>query len=238
MFQKTTLVFVAIGVGAVLLYAMSSTQQQSSSALEHMPYILAEQSQSTPHPQSQPLAPVGTPFMAPENAEDAATRHLIQAAAQGRMAEVIEALDAGARIDENRASFVDIGRQSPLLTAALLGHYRIVRVLLERGADPMIPEKDGYTVWHAAAFQGRTEVLRVLHELEVPGYAPSESDGYSPLHRAAWGSSPGHVEAVKFLIGPGGRPCDVVAADGKTPLQMAVHKDTIRALMSCTDAAE
>ena len=170
MFQKTTLVITAIGVGAAFLYAMSSAQQQSSSVLEHMPYIPAEQSQSTPHTRSQPLAPVGTPFRAPENAEDAATRQLIQAAAQGRMAEVIEALDAGARIDENRASFVDIGRQSPLLTATLLGHHRIVRLLLERGADPMIPEKDGYTVWHAAAFQGRTEVLRVLHELEVPGY--------------------------------------------------------------------
>ena len=154
------------------------------------------------------------------------------------MDKVLKALEAGARIDENRTSFAGDGRQTPLLAATLLGHHRIIRVLLERGADPTIPEKDGYTVWHAAAFQGRAEVLRVLHELEVPGYAPSEADGYSPLHRAAWGSSPGHVEAVKFLIGPAGRPCDVVATDGKTPLQMAVHKDIIAALKDCINVAE
>lgn len=238
MFRTMILTIAAIGFGAALLYALSSAQQQSPSAHDHMPYIQAGQSQPTQHTQSPTLATVGAPVMGSENAEDAATRQLIQAASQGRMDEVIQALEADARIDENRASFVGVGRQSPLLAATLLGHHRIVRVLLERGANPMIPEKDGYTVWHAAAFQGRTEVLRVLHELEVPGYAPSETDGYSPLHRAAWGSSPGHVEAVKFLIGPGGRPCDVVAADGKTPLQMAVHKDTITALKACMDVAE
>lgn len=238
MFMKMILAIVATGVGAVLLYAMSSAPPQSPLTHEHTFLKLTGQSQPTPHTQSPKLAAVGTPLMEPENAEDAATRHLIQAASQGRMAEVIQSLQAGARIDENRASFVGIGRQSPLLAATLLGHHRVVRGLLERGADPMIPENDGYTAWHAAAFQGRTEVLRVLQELEVPGYGPSATDGYSPLHRAAWGNSEGHVEAVKFLIGPGGRPCDVVAADGKTPLQMAVHKDTITALKTCMDASE
>lgn len=238
MFRKTILTIAVTSVGAVLLYAMSSSEQQSPSAHDYTYFRPPGQSQPTQHTPSPQLVAAGTQLMAPENAEDAATRQLIEAAGQGQMDEVIQALEAGARIDENRASFVGIGRQSPLLAATLLGHHHIVRVLLERGADPTIAEKDGYTVWHAAAFQGRTEVLRVLHELEVPGYAPSESDGYSPLHRAAWGSSPGHVEAVKFLIGPAGRPCNVVAADGQTPLQMAVHKDTITALKACMDAAE
>ncbi len=165
---------------------------------------------------------------------DAATRRLWRAAAAGRMGSVRKALEAGARIDENRAVFVgQASEQTPLVAAALRGHERVVRLLLERGADPAIPEKDGFTVWHAAAFQGRTPVLEVLDELAVPGYGLSPVDGYAPLHRAAWGTTPRHVDAVRYLIGPAGRACDVRAADGKTPLDVAKRADTKALLAAC-----
>ena len=41
--------------------------------------------------------------------------------------------------------------QTPLLAAALAGQTEIVNQLLEIGVDVTIPEKDGYTVMHAAA---------------------------------------------------------------------------------------
>ena len=170
---------------------------------------------------------------------DAATRRLWRAAAAGRLGSVRQALEAGARIDENRAAVIGRGSgQTPILAAALRGHEQVVRLLLERGADPTIPEKDGFTVWHAAAFQGRTRVLEVLDELEVPGYGRSPVDGYTPLHRAAWGATRGHVDAVRYLIGPGGRACDERAADGKTPFDMAKHAETKALLAACVAEAQ
>jgi ankyrin repeat protein len=62
----------------------------------------------------------------------------------------------------------------------------LVRLLLDWGADPLATGKDGYNVWHAVAFQGRVEVLRVLIERTVDGYGLHE-DGMSPLHNACGG---------------------------------------------------
>lgn len=166
---------------------------------------------------------------------DEATRALLRAADAGSVRRTQMALERGARIDENREEFAGPDRQPALVAAALSGHSRVVRTLLEAGADPMAAEKDGFTVWHAAAFQGRTDVLRVLHELEVPGYDLSPKDGYSPLHRAAWGPKLLHLRAVRFLVGPAGRDCHVVATSGEKPIDR-VKLDKIReVLQKCMD---
>ena len=165
-----------------------------------------------------------------QEGEDVATRALLRAADEGRPKQVRAAIALGARLDENREAFAGEDRQPALVAAALRGHAGVVRVLLEAGADPTVAEKDGFTVWHAAAFQGRAKVLVVLDELSVPGYGLSEVDGFSPLHRAAWGRRPGHVNAVRYLIGPGGRDCQIVAENGSRPIERAPHP-RIRALL-------
>lgn len=166
---------------------------------------------------------------------DAATRRLLRAADRGNVRLARAALDAGARIDENRAAFAGPDRQPPLVAAALRGHVRVVRLLLERGADPAVVEKDGFTVWHAAAYQGRGDVLELLHAQDVPGYGPA-ADGFTPLHRAVWGTSLRHARAVELLTGPIGRACDEPAADGRTPLEMARHERTRALLEACLAA--
>ena len=54
------------------------------------------------------------------------------------------------------------GGQTPLVHAVLSGKQQAVETLLKLGANVDIPEKDGYTVAHAAGFQGRAEILKIL----------------------------------------------------------------------------
>ena len=51
-----------------------------------------------------------------------------------------------------------------LATAALMGHTKVVALLLEHGADVNVRSKDGGTALHAAAFLGRAETVKLLLE--------------------------------------------------------------------------
>ena len=42
------------------------------------------------------------------------------------------------------------GGQAPLMNAVLMGKPKAVKYLLKKGADPSVPEKDGYTPMHGA----------------------------------------------------------------------------------------
>eukprot|EP00187_Rhodella_violacea_P005749 CAMPEP_0174906406 /NCGR_PEP_ID=MMETSP0167-20121228/56923_1 /TAXON_ID=38298 /ORGANISM="Rhodella maculata, Strain CCMP736" /LENGTH=110 /DNA_ID=CAMNT_0016149629 /DNA_START=17 /DNA_END=345 /DNA_ORIENTATION=+ len=52
--------------------------------------------------------------------------------------------------------------QTPLMAATLAGQAAVVSRLLQLGAEPSIPEKDGYTPPHGAAFQGQATAARAL----------------------------------------------------------------------------
>ena len=55
--------------------------------------------------------------------------------------------------------------QTPLMMSILMGKVEIVRILLaEDVVDVTIPEKDGYTPYHGAGFQGRAEIAKLLLE--------------------------------------------------------------------------
>mmetsp|Transcript_18922 Transcript_18922/g.41041 ORF Transcript_18922/g.41041 Transcript_18922/m.41041 type:complete len:144 (+) Transcript_18922:1472-1903(+) len=75
------------------------------------------------------------------------------------------------------------GGQSTVMHASLGGWSKSLQTLLELGADPMIPEENGYTPMHGVGFQGRTEAAKVLLE---HGLDPmnKHKDGYYPIHRA------------------------------------------------------
>merc|ERR1719421_2732789 len=89
--------------------------------------------------------------------------------------------------------------------AVLSGKTEAVRVLLERGPDCTIGEKDGYTPVHGAGFQGRAEIMRLLiaHGLDPNDY---HADGYTPLHRACWGNEQRHTDTVQVLMDAGVDP--------------------------------
>ena len=106
-----------------------------------------------------------------------------------------------------------------MMAATLAGNVEIVKFLLQKGADPEIGEKQGYTPMHGAAFQGRADVTRALIQAQLnPSHM--HEDGFRPIHRACWGKEPRHTDTVAVLIEGGVKPTEA-AKDGSTPLSMA-----------------
>lgn len=89
------------------------------------------------------------------------------ACATGNLARVRELLDADPslvnRLSDYHAGY--IGGGAPIKNAAARGHLEVVKLLLERGADPNLPEEgiapDGHAVYSAAANE-HFEVVKLL----------------------------------------------------------------------------
>jgi ankyrin repeat protein len=66
------------------------------------------------------------------------------------------------------------------------GLVEVVRMILERGADPTVQDKDGRTPLHEASLWGHVEVVRMILER---GADPTvqDKDGRTPLHLASLG---------------------------------------------------
>jgi uncharacterized protein len=89
--------------------------------------------------------------------------------------------------------------ESPLMMAALKGHFELVKQLIERGADV---NKTGWTPLHYAATNGHLAIMELL--LEQHAYIDAESpNGTTPLMMAAHYGSPA---AVKLLLEAGADP--------------------------------
>ncbi|MEK7474738.1 MAG: NAD-dependent epimerase/dehydratase family protein [Candidatus Coatesbacteria bacterium] len=90
-----------------------------------------------------------------------------------------------------------VGRGDPALhIAARRGHAGLVRLLLERGADPNGCDADGQTAMHMAAWRGKVDVIRVL---AAGGARPDLADaeeGSTPKEWARWSHE---TEAVQVL---------------------------------------
>jgi ankyrin repeat protein len=126
------------------------------------------------------------------------------------------------------------GGQTPLINAILTGKANAVKVLLELGADYTIPEKDGYTVFHAAAFQGRAEIVHLLAQhTDENGQTPIQDrfllerhkDGFIPMHRACWGRETRHSNTVQAFLALG-VPHDAPALNGITCAIMTKNQAT------------
>lgn len=90
--------------------------------------------------------------------------------------------------------------QTALMYSSLLGFEEVVDVLLQHGADfnrGLVQAE--FTPLHGAAFQGHPGVVKLLLEA---GADPlhRHKDGFIPMHRACWGTTPKHTESVlRFL---------------------------------------
>jgi len=104
-------------------------------------------------------------------------------------------LKKGANINSQSAK----GEQTALMQAVLHGKEISVVHLLKKGADASIPEKQGYTPMHGAAFQGRAKIGKILYEHGLD-LRDVHKDGNEPIHRACWGKEARHTATVKFFL--------------------------------------
>lgn len=109
-----------------------------------------------------------------------------------------------------------------LLVAAREAHGDIVRELVAAGADVNAVEPVfGAVPLHKATYNGHADITRMLTaargiNLDYQG----ASNGYTPLHDALWH---GFANCAGILLDAGART-DIVAYDGKFPLDLAIEK--------------
>ena len=125
---------------------------------------------------------------------------LFAAVARNDIQEVDRLLRVGV-IDVNmRARY---SGDSALGSAASLGEVEMVRLLLDRGANPNIGDKDNLTPLQLAAHHGNLAIVRMLLKAGANVNSPDSRYGYTALASA---SQNGHVEVVRELLGAGADP--------------------------------
>jgi ankyrin repeat protein len=132
------------------------------------------------------------------------------ACATGNVARVSELLNDDPSL-VNRLSYYNgyyTGCGAPIKNAAAGGHIEIVRLLLERGADPNLPEEgiapDGHAL-HSAVVRGHIEIVRLLlkHGAHPNVEVESSADTLSAALASAGYSTKPNAEMVDLLCSHG-----------------------------------
>jgi ankyrin repeat protein len=126
------------------------------------------------------------------------------------------------------------GPSSPVADAAREDDLRLVRALLADGADVNVPQGDGMTALHWAAYNGNRELAQALLGAGAQVARETRNGSYTPLHLAAQaGSGP----IVRLLVGAG---ADVTArtegVGGATALHFAASAGDTAAVVALLDA--
>jgi len=129
-------------------------------------------------------------------------------------------------------SFVwDCMASTPLIVAIQNGHTDVVRVLLEHGADPLLPSRfdRGETPLHTVARYPREVDIAAMLVNASSDIAPRQRPDGTPLHLAA---RSGHVRMVEMLLDRGADYMQI--ENNSTPLGLAVkggHLVTAKVLL-------
>lgn len=131
--------------------------------------------------------------------------------------------------------------QTPLMAAILRGQKDVVEYFLSRTdlVDVSIPEKDGYTPAHGAAFQGRPEIMSLLITAGINVNDDFHADGYAPLHRACWGAEGRHAETVRVLRDEAGVDLNMASrTNGATCREMTKNQQILDLISETESAAD
>lgn len=113
-----------------------------------------------------------------------------------------------------------------LMKAAFFGHEPVVRVLLERGADPNLIRNDRFTALALAAFFGHAETVRTLIEFG----AKTEAVTRCGASARTWAKVRTFDEVARCLEAHSPRPKPVVVATTPEPAPVAVAPAAVKTL--------
>jgi ankyrin repeat protein len=119
----------------------------------------------------------------------------------------------------------EIPPKPPLLLAAERGSARVIRMLVDAGADTKFRMSDGTNVVLAAAASGKLAALELALQLE-PNPNVANSDGQTPLHLLVGGGSGTELGAMMKLLVDKGARADVRNRAGQTPADVAKEAET------------
>ena len=119
----------------------------------------------------------------------------------------------------------DIAVNTPLQNATNDGNINAMRLHLDKGADPDIPNKDGWTPLLSATSNGNIDAMHLLLNKGANPDIPNK-DGWTPLNSSARN---GHTDAIRLLLDKGADP-DIPNKDGNVPLKSAVNNGNIDAI--------
>ncbi len=148
-------------------------------------------------------------------------------------ADIFQAIDAGdlqqvVRMIEREPGLLDVkngGQMTPLNHAARRGQTEIVRHLLSRGADPLVPNGYGRTPFHAAVMGGHAAVAELMVRAGVePDSVPS-----NPFSPVTWAIRNGDRDMIGMLL-TNGADIRRTTALGETYLHFATffgNKDLV-----------
>lgn len=132
------------------------------------------------------------------------------ACATGDLARVRDLLDQDPSLVNRPSDYAGyyLGSGAPIKNAAARGHLEVVRLLLERGADPNLPEEgiapDGHAL-HSAVVGGHLEIVRLLlkHGAHPNVEIESSADTLSAALASAGYSTQPNPEMVELLCSHG-----------------------------------
>ena len=135
---------------------------------------------------------------------------------------------------DNKGVSANVGDRvgwSPLINAAQRGHIPMMRLLLERGADPLKGTIGDRLPIHFAAENGHVDAVQLL--LEQPKANPNfrDKEGQTALFKAA---NKGRIEVVKILLEQASIEPNTSTIDEFTPLHQTIvedHIDIVRLLL-------
>ncbi|KNC83936.1 hypothetical protein SARC_03830 [Sphaeroforma arctica JP610] len=148
---------------------------------------------------------------------------LIAAVKSLKTSEVERLLDSGEDINQTFKEHTGEVR-TPLHWAVWLEKEKMVRLLLERGSDPNVPDQDQASPLHIAAAFAQPEMMKLLLDHKADVNIPGQRN-WTALHDAAFG---GATNVIELLLQAG---ADINSRNlGKdTPLHSAVAQDMVEA---------
>ncbi|XP_006120377.2 ankyrin repeat domain-containing protein 16 isoform X2 [Pelodiscus sinensis] len=153
-------------------------------------------------------------------------RPLHEAASMGHRDCVLYLLDKGARIDcLKKADW------TPLMMACTRKNVEVIKELIQRGANPLLRNKDGWNSFHIASREGDPQIIQYLLTMSPSSWKTESKIKRTPLHTAAMH---GCFDVVKALLERCQYEPDSRDKCGVTPFMDAVqngHIDIARLLL-------